>query len=165
MDIADYAATSRVPLKTLRWMVAQEIASNPLTDRNLIGLEMMEKVWKKRDFLRPQVRQMDVKARQTLINTCTLATKWERYAYSRLMNLEAGKKLFMKNLVAEIELTYRFKLSENQVGTLFQLRKRVHKAKERAQIIQEKITETSNFDPENQATKTNQMQDATKPNY
>jgi hypothetical protein len=165
MDIADYAATSRVPLKTLRWMAAQEIVSNPLTDRNLIGLEMVEKVWKKRDFLRPQVRQMDVKARQTLINTCTLATKWERYAYSRFMNLGTGKKLFMKHLVAEIELTYRFKLSENQVGKLFQLRKRVHKAKERAQAIQEKITETSNFDPEIHATKTNQMPDATKPSY
>ncbi len=165
MDIADYAATSRVPLKTLRWMVAQEIASNPLTDRNLIGLEMIEKLWKKRDFLRPQVRQMDVKARQALINTCALATKWERYAYSRFTNLEAGKRLFMKNLVAEIELTYRFKLSENQVGKLFQLRKRVHKAKERAQIVQEKTTETSDFGPENQATKTNQMPDATKTSY
>ena len=47
------------------------------------------------------------------------------------MNLEPDKRLFMKNLIAEIELTYRFKLSIFEIRKLYRVRKRVHRAKER----------------------------------
>ena len=47
------------------------------------------------------------------------------------MNMEPDKRLLMKNLIAEIELTYRFKLSIFEIRKLYRVRKRVHRAKER----------------------------------
>lgn len=149
MDIKEYARTSKIPFKTLRWIAKKEIISDPLTDNELIGLELLENIWGKREVIRPQIRQLSLKNRKTLIDTCDLETKWERYAYSRFMNLESGKRLFMKNLIAEIELTYRFKLSIFDIKKLYQVRKRAHKAKERqAQVHQNEIMKKSNNDPE-----------------
>ena len=145
MDIKEYAKTSKIPLKTLRWMERIKIASNPLTDNELIGLELIEKVWKKRDFVRPQLKLMDVKTRKALISTCGLDTKWERYAYTRFMNSEPDKRIFMMNLIPEIELTFRFKLSVFQIKRVYQIREIAYKAKKKAQ---NEIMEKSNNDPE-----------------
>lgn len=132
MDIKEYAKTSKIPLKTLRWMERIKIVSNPLTDNELIGLELIEKVWKKRDFVRPQLKLMDVKTRKALISTCGLDTKWERYAYTRFMNSEPDKRIFMMNLIPEIELTFRFKLSVFQIKRVYQIREIAYKAKKKS---------------------------------
>ncbi|MBA3006961.1 MAG: hypothetical protein KJ900_12100 [Proteobacteria bacterium] len=148
MDIKEYARTSKIPLKTLRWIAKKEIISDPLTDNELIGLELLENIWGKREVIRPQIRQLSLKNRKALIDTCDLDTKWERYAYSRFMNLESDKRLFMKTLILEIELTFRFKLSIFEIKKLYRIRKRVHRAKERqAQNLQHEIMEKSNNDP------------------
>ena len=131
MEIKEYAKTSKIPLKTLRWMERIKTISDPLPDNDLIGLKLLENLWGLHDFLRPQFSQKNIKDRKALIDTCDLETKWERYAYSRFMNLEPDKRLFMKNLIAEIELTYRFKLSIFEIRKLYRVRKRVHRAKER----------------------------------
>ena len=47
------------------------------------------------------------------------------------MNIEPNKRLLMKFLITEIELTYRFKLSDFDIRKLYRVRKRVHRAKER----------------------------------
>lgn len=149
MDIKEYAKTSKLPLKTLRWIARKEIIRDPLTGNELIGLELLENLWGKREVIRPQIRQLSLKNRKALIDTCDLETKWERYAYSRFMNLESDKRLFMKNLILEIELTYHFKLSIFEIKKLYIIRKRVHRAKERqAQHPQKEVMEKSNNDPE-----------------
>ena len=149
MDIKEYARTSKIPFKTLRWVAKKEIISDPLTDNELIGLKLFEKLWGEIEVIRPQLRQLKIKDRKALVDTCDLETKWERYAYSRFMNLEPDKRLFMKNLIAEIELTYRFKLSIFDIKKLYQVRKRAHKAKERhAQNSQNELMEKSNNDPD-----------------
>ena len=131
MKIKEYAKISKLPLKTLRWMKRIRTISDPLPDNDLIGLKLLEKLWGQHDFLRPQLSQKNIKYRKALIDTCDLETKWERYAYSRFMNLTPDKRLFMNNLIAEIELTYRFKLSIFEIKKLYRVRKRVHRAKER----------------------------------
>jgi DNA-binding transcriptional MerR regulator len=142
MEIKEYAKTSKIPLKTLRWMERIKTISDPLPDEDLIGLKLVEKLWGMHDFLRPQLSQKNIKYRKALIDTCDLETKWERYAFSRLMNLEPGKRLFMKNLIAEIELTHRFKMSIFEIKKLYRVRKRVHKAKERQ--VQKELLEEQN---------------------
>jgi hypothetical protein len=149
MEITEYAKTSKIPFKTLRWMEKIRIVSNPFTDKELNGLELIEKVWNKRDFLRPQLKLMDVKTRKILIGTCGLETKWERYAYTRFMNLEPGQRIFMKYLIPEIEITFRFKMSPFNIFKLYQVRKRAHKAKERkCKNPQNHLTENPNNDPD-----------------
>lgn len=142
MEIKEYAKTSKIPLKTLRWMKRSKKISDPLLDENVIGLQLLEHLWGLHDFLRPQLRQKNIKHRQTLIETCELETKWERYAFSRFMNLKLGNRLFMKNLIAEIELTYRFKLSAFDLRKLYRVRKRAHRAKERR--VQKELNEKQN---------------------
>jgi DNA-binding transcriptional MerR regulator len=142
MEIKEYAKTSKIPLKTLRWMERIKTISDPLPDDDLIGLKLVEKLWGMHDFLRPQLSQKNIKYRKALIDTCDLETKWERYAFSRFMNLEPGKRLFMKNLIAEIELTHRFKMSIFEIKKLYRVRKRVHKAKERQ--VQKELKEEQN---------------------
>ncbi|MBA3006314.1 MAG: hypothetical protein KJ900_13675 [Proteobacteria bacterium] len=137
MDIREYAKNSKIPLKTLLWMEKIKIVSDPLIDNERIGLELIEKVWGRHDFIRPQLRQKNITYRKALISTCTLNTKWERYAYSRFMNMEPGQWLLMKNLIPEIEITFRFKLSDSQIIQLYRVRKRAHRTKERqAQNLQ-----------------------------
>ncbi len=131
MEIKEYAKTSKLPLKTLRWMERIKTISDPLPDNDLIGLKLLEKLWGLHDFLRPQLSQKNIKYRKALIDTCDLETKWERYAYSRFMNLGPDKRLFMNNLIAEIEFTFRFKLSIFEIKKLYRVRKRAHRAKER----------------------------------
>jgi hypothetical protein len=142
MEIKEYAKTSKIPLKTLRWMERIKTISDPLPDEDLIGLKLLENLWGLHDFLRPQLSQKNIKYRKALIDTCDLETKWERYAFSRFMNLEPGNRLFMKNLIAEIELTYRFKLSIFDIRKLYRVRKRVHRAKERQ--VQKELKEEQN---------------------
>jgi len=142
MEIKEYAKTSKIPLKTLRWMKRSKKISDPLPDEDVIGLQLLENLWGLHDFLRPQLRQKNIKHRQTLIETCELETKWERYAFSRFMNLKPGNRLFMKNLIAEIELTYRFKLSAFDLRKLYRVRKRAHRAKERR--VQKELNEKQN---------------------
>ncbi|MBU1567363.1 MAG: hypothetical protein KJ630_17285 [Proteobacteria bacterium] len=136
MKIKEYAKTSKIPLKTLRWMERIKTISDPLLDNDLIGLKLLEKLWGMHDFLRPQLSQKNVKYRKTLIATCDLETKWERYAFSRFMNLKPDERLFMENLIAEIELTFRFRMSVFDIRKLYRVRKRAHRAKER-QVLKE----------------------------
>jgi DNA-binding transcriptional MerR regulator len=149
MDIKEYAKTSKIPLKTLRWMERIKIVSNPLIDNERIGLELIEKVWGLHDFLRPQLHRKNIKDRKALLDTCDLETKWERYVYTRFMNLGPDQRIFMRYLIPEIELTFRFKMSAFDIIKLYRVRKRVHRAKERqAQNLQHEIMEKSNNDPE-----------------
>lgn len=131
MEIKEYAKISKIPLKTLHWMERIKTISDPLPDNDLIGLKLLENLWGLNDFIRPQISKKGKRDKEALLDTCDLETKWERYAYSRFMNMEPDKRLFIKNLIAEIELTYRFKLSIFEIRKLYRVRKRVHRAKER----------------------------------
>ena len=142
MEIKEYAKISKIPLKTLRWMKRSKTISDPLLDEDLIGLKLLENLWGLHDFLRPQLSQKNVKYRKALIETCELESKWERYAFSRFMNLAPDKRLFVKNLIAEIELTFRFKMSIFDIRKLYRVRKRVQRAKERQ--VQKKLNEEQN---------------------
>jgi len=142
MEIKEYAKISKIPLKTLRWMERIKTISDPLPDNDLIGLKLLENLWGLHDFLRPQLSQKNIKYRKALIDTCELETKWERYAFSRFLNLKPDKRLFMKNLIAEIELTYRFKMSIFDIRKLYRVRKRVQRAKERQ--VQKELNEEQN---------------------
>ena len=142
MEIKEYAKISKIPLKTLRWMKKSKTISDPLLAEDLIGLKLLENLWGLHDFLRPQLSQKNVKYRKALIETCELETKWERYAFSRLMNLKPDKRLFMNNLIAEIELTFRFKMSIFDIRKLYRVRGRVQRAKERQ--VQKKLNEEQN---------------------
>ncbi|MDD3815674.1 MAG: hypothetical protein PHZ02_13630 [Desulfocapsaceae bacterium] len=152
MRIKEYAKISKIPFKTLGWMTRRGFISDPLIERDLIGLKLLENLWGKIEFIRPQLIKKNKRSRKALIDTCDLETKWERYAFSRFMNLEPDHKIYMKHLIAEIELTFRFKLSIFDIKKIYRVRKRVYQIKERqaqkAQKAQKKIIEKSNNDPE-----------------
>lgn len=112
-------------------MVSQEIIHDPLSKEDLIGLALLEKVWMRRDFLRPQLAQFSFKRRLILIETAGLKTKWERYAYSRLINLPPRKNLPMHKLISEIELTFDFILKPQHIKRLYKVKKRVYNRRER----------------------------------
>ena len=130
MNIKDYAATSKIPLKTLRAAVRKGYIPKILTDRDLYAMCLVEKLWLWRDFLRSQLVKLNVKDRKALIETCKYNTKWERYAYTRMMNLQPEQELPMKRLFQEIEITFLFKLSPQQVRILYKLRKSVQNKKQ-----------------------------------
>lgn len=132
MDINRYMKASRLPLKILLWMVKKKIIHNPLTDEDLTGLRLLEKVWWKSEILRAQLLKYSKKDRQALIETADIPTKWERYAYSRFINLATGEKLPMKKLIGEIEMTYDFALKTPHVRRLYKLRQRVYNRRKKA---------------------------------
>jgi hypothetical protein len=116
-------------------MVGERIISNPLTDEDLAGLSLLEKVWMRREILRSQLARFSKERRKKLIDTADLKTKWERYAFSRLMNMPSGKNLPMDRLVDEIELTFNFKLKHLQIRRLYKVKKRVYNQREQAKKL------------------------------
>lgn len=134
MDISEYSKNSRVPLKTLRWMVQEKMIEDPLSKKDLIGLALLEKLWMRRDYLRPQLSQFSRKRRQEFLDKVDLETKWERYAYSRFINLPPGERLRMKKLIEEIEITFDFGLNYHQVKRLYTIRKKVYNKRKASKI-------------------------------
>ena len=126
MDISLYVKGSRLPLKTLRWMAKEKMIQNPLSKEDLIGLAILEKVWMRRDYLRPQFSQFSKKRRKEFLEKVDLETKWERYAFSRFKNLSPGKRLRMKKLIEEIEITFGFIVNYYQTKQLYKIRQRVY---------------------------------------
>ena len=126
MKIHLYAKTSPLPLKTLYWMVHNRVIHNPLSDEDLIGLQILEKVWGKREILRTQLAGFSRKRRLKLIETADIATKWERYAFSRFQNIQPGKRLSMEQLINEIELTFDFILKASHIKRLYQIRRKAY---------------------------------------
>jgi len=126
MEIKNYAKDSRLPLKTLYWMVSRKIIHNPLTEEDVIGLKILEKLWGNREILRTQLARFSRKRRLALINTADIATKWERYAFSRFQNIQPGKKLAMNQVIDEIELTFGFVLQASHIKKLYQIRRKTY---------------------------------------
>ncbi len=163
MKIKEYAKTSKIPLKTLRWMERIKTISNPLPENDLIALKLLEKLWGLHDFLRPQLSQKNVKYRKALVATCDLETKWERYAFSRFINLAPDKRFVMENLIAEIVLTFRFKMSVFDIRKLYRVRKRAHRAKERQMQKELSEEQPEGMDMSNNALGTNALSIANQP--
>ncbi len=142
MDITEYAKTSKLPLKTLRWMVKENYINNPLDEINLIGLGLLEKLWMRRDYLRPQLRQFSKKRRLEFLEKVDLQTKWERYAYSRFKNLPENKKLSMKKLINEIEITFGFTIEKWHRDSLYRIRNRVYNLRRKQKTKQKTFVKT-----------------------
>ena len=131
MEIIKYVRQSKIPLKTLRWMVKEKFINDPLDEFDLLGLELLEKLWWKSDFIRPQLLKYSRKNRQALIETADLETKWERYAFSRYRNLQKGEKITMKQLIFEIEINFNFLLNHWQKKQLYRIRQKVYDLRRR----------------------------------
>lgn len=119
-------------------MVRKKIISNPLTKEDLSRLSLLEKVWWNKEIIRAQMVKFSKKERLRFVQTVDLETKWERYAYSRLMNMPSGKNLPMDKLVKEIELTFNFQLKYQHVRRLYRVKKRVYNQREQAKKITKK---------------------------
>jgi len=75
--------------------------------------------------------RLSLKARHSFLRTADLPTKWERYASSRYFNLAPGQKLEMSTLIEEIQTTFCFLLTRQQIKRLHKIRNRVQVAKHR----------------------------------
>jgi hypothetical protein len=126
MEIPKYAKTSLLPLKTLYWMLKQQIIHNPLTDKDLNGLRILEQVWGKREILRTQLAIFSKRRRLKLIETADIATKWERYAFSRFQNNQSKKRLSIEQVINEIELTYGFVLKTSHIKKIYKIRRKIY---------------------------------------
>jgi len=130
-SISEFAANSVIPKRALRYLHREGIIFDPLSPENQIGLHFLEEVWGLKEVLRPQLTKLSMKARLNFISTADLASKWERYAYSRFRNQEQGRKLAMTTVVEEIEITFGFRLSKKQKQHLLSIRNRAQVARHR----------------------------------
>jgi len=131
VTIVEYATTSQIPLRILRLLCRKGIIQDPLSREDMLGLQLLEKVWGRKEVLRPQLSRLSMKARLSFIRTADLPSKWERYAYSRFRNQEPGKKLAMQAVIEEIETTFWFRLNNRQRKRLYLIRNRAQVARHR----------------------------------
>ena len=124
--MADHGTDPVTTPKTMRFLTAENIIHDPLTEQDFIVLAALEKLWLKMDYLRFQIGQLSYKNRLTFLEKADLKTKWERYAFARFKNLEKGKSLRMHQLISEIELTYNFKLNRGHIKRLYRIRQKVY---------------------------------------
>ncbi|WP_319549537.1 hypothetical protein [Desulfogranum marinum] len=131
MHINEYAKTSPIPKRILRYLHRVGEIHDPLSREDLIGLHFLEQIWGRKELLRAQLSRLSLKARLSFLRTADLPTKWERYAYSRFYNLAPGSKLPMPALIEEIQTTFCFQLGKQQISRLYTIRNRAQVAKHR----------------------------------
>ncbi len=131
MHIEKYTKASLLPKRTILYLKRIGIIQDPLSQANIINLKFLEQIWGKKEILRAQLSRLPLKARLSFLRTADLPTKWERYASSRFYNLVPGKKLEMNTLIEEIQTTFCFALSKQQIRRLYTIRNRVHVARHR----------------------------------
>lgn len=141
MTITEFAKDSRIPKRVLRYLNREGIIQDPLCHEDRIGLLLLEKVWGRKEVLRPQLTKLSMKARLNFIRTADLPTKWERYAYTRFRNQEEGKSLAMQIVVEEIEITFGFSLNNQQIKRLYKVRNRAQVARHREKNLSKKQTD------------------------
>lgn len=117
---------SPIPLKILYLLVNAQLINNPLTDEDLQKLLFLEKIWGNREILRTQLARFSMKRRLKLIETADIATKWERYAFSRFQNIQSGKRIAMEQVINEIEITFGFILKASHIKKLYQIRRKAY---------------------------------------
>lgn len=138
MTITEFAKDSCIPKRVLRYLNREGMIEDPLCQGDRIGLMLLEKVWGRKEVIRPQLTKLSMKARLSFIRTADLPTKWERYAYSRFRNQEEGKSLAMQIVVEEIEITFGFSLNNQQIKRLYKVRNRAQVARHREKNISNK---------------------------
>ena len=126
MNIEQYAKESKLPLKILRWMVRENMIKNPLSDTDLIGLSLVEKLWMRREFLRVQFAHFPKQERREFLEKTHLETKWERYAFSRFRGLKKDEKIKMQRVIDEIEMTFGFEIKQWHKDRLYNIRQQVY---------------------------------------
>lgn len=126
MDIIEYAKQSQLSCKILRWMVAKEVIHNPLFESDIIGLQLLEKIWSRQEIIRSQLSKYSMKRRLRLLEGSQFETKWERYAYGRFCNLGKDTRLHMKQLISEIETTFGFTPGYKEVKRLYKVREKAY---------------------------------------
>lgn len=131
ISISDYAKETSTPKRILRYLHREGIIADPLSKEDQLCLQFLERIWGKKEVLRSQLSRMSLKARLSFLRTADLPTKWERYASSRYFNLATGQKLEMNTLIEEIQTTFCFLLTRQQIKRLYKIRNRVQVAKHR----------------------------------
>jgi len=129
--LADFARHSPIPRKVLLYLHRQHLIQDPLSRDDLMGLRLLEQVWGNKEILRPQLNRMSLRTRESFLRTVRLDTKWERYAYSRFYNSKPGTRLSVRLVVDEIQTTFRFQLTRQQLRRVMTIRNRAQVARHR----------------------------------
>lgn len=135
--ITEYAKKSSIPGKALRYLNRKKLLNDPLADSDFDRLLFLESIWGDKRLLRAQLSKLSYKAQQSFIRTAHLDTKWERYAFSRFFNMEPGHNLPMKELIEEIQTTFNFILSKQQIAQLHHIRNRARVRRHREKMKSE----------------------------
>jgi len=131
IPLSEYAKQISIPKRILRYLQREGIIADPLSREDQLCMQFLEKIWGKKEIVRAQLSRLSLKARHSFLRTADLPTKWERYASSRYFNLAPGQKLEMNTLIEEIQTTFCFLLSRQQIKRLYKIRNRVQVAKYR----------------------------------
>jgi hypothetical protein len=131
MHIAEYAKSSPIPKRILRYMNRIDLIEDPLLADEIIALQFLSQIWGNREVIRAQLNRLSMKSRLNFLKTAHIPTRWERYAYSRFSNLESGKALPMETLIEEIQTTFCFLLNKQHISRLYKIRNRVQVARHR----------------------------------
>ncbi len=146
MQIYEFAKTSKLPLKTLKLIVKRGVIHETLTDDDFKVLAALENLWRCFEYIRPQISKESQEDRQRLITNVDFS-KWERWAYTRMMNVPQGEKIFIKNIVAELEYAFLIKLEPGQIKRIYQVRDKLYKDKK---ATKEKARSTNKLLPDNE---------------
>ncbi len=131
IPISEYAKKTSIPKRILRYLHQESIIQDPLCERDQLCLDFLEEIWGKKEILRAQLSRLSLKTRFSFLRTADQPTKWERYASSRYFNLAPGQKLKMETLIEEIQTTFCFLLTKQQINRLYKIRNRVQLKKHR----------------------------------
>ncbi|MDH3544295.1 MAG: hypothetical protein OET55_00060 [Desulfuromonadales bacterium] len=83
MSMTEIAKKVKLPVKAVGRLQNMGEIDRPITCANFDFLKSLEKIWGNHFFLRLQLARLSIKQREELIKRPELASKWERWLYSR----------------------------------------------------------------------------------
>ena len=135
MTVTDFAKGSPIPKRILRYLHRKGFIQDPLSPEDQTSLIFLGRIWGRKEVVRAQITKLSMKNRLSFLRTADLPSKWERYAYSRFRNQAQGKNLAMEIVIEEIEISFGFRLNNQQKSSLYKIRNRAQVARHREKIL------------------------------
>lgn len=136
VDLRELAKQTKIPVKTLQSMIKDGAFTEYLDDADQEFLHRLLGIIGKTYFIRHCILRVRSNERGRFIAQAHLETKWERYIYTNMVNnFTVGNKLDIQSFVKKAENVFQFKMTEDDIQKVVNIRSSIYKKRSRMKKI------------------------------
>lgn len=132
VDLLELSQKIKIPVKVLKSMINDGAFTEYLDDADQEFLHRLLAIIRKNYFIRHCILNIKSTERKRFIEQAHLETKWERYLYTHMVNhFAVGNKLEIQTFVKKAENVFQFKMNENDIKKVENIRNSIYKKRSR----------------------------------